>query len=45
MIRRATAAGVPEIHMMTRELAEYEKALDKARATEAQLHEALFGGR
>lgn len=30
---------------MVRELAEYEKALDEARATEAQLHEALFGER
>ncbi|MEV6795348.1 GNAT family N-acetyltransferase [Streptomyces sp. NPDC051320] len=43
MIRYATAADVPEIHTMVRELAEYEKALDEARATEAQLHEALFG--
>lgn len=30
---------------MIRELAEYEKALDEARATEAQLREALFGER
>ncbi|WP_046503370.1 GNAT family N-acetyltransferase [Streptomyces odonnellii] len=43
MIRTATAADVPVIHTMIRELAEYEKCLDEARATEAQLHEALFG--
>ncbi|MFE9573194.1 GNAT family N-acetyltransferase [Streptomyces sp. NPDC006692] len=43
MIRNATAADVPVIHQMVRELAEYEKALDEARATEEQLHEALFG--
>jgi GNAT superfamily N-acetyltransferase len=30
---------------MVRELAEYEKALEEARATEEQLHEALFGER
>lgn len=45
MIRHATAADVPVIHTMIRELAEYEKAPDEARATEAQLHEALFGER
>ncbi|WP_328377633.1 GNAT family N-acetyltransferase [Streptomyces sp. NBC_01020] len=45
MIRNAIAADVPVIHTMIRELAEYEKALDEARATEAQLHEALFGER
>ncbi|WP_406861730.1 GNAT family N-acetyltransferase [Streptomyces sp. HUAS MG47] len=45
MIRTATPADVPVIHAMVRELAEYEKALDEARATEAQLHEALFGER
>ncbi|MFE4874576.1 GNAT family N-acetyltransferase [Streptomyces sp. NPDC056682] len=43
MIRTATAADVPVIHQMVRELAEYEKALDEARATEEQLREALFG--
>ncbi|WP_329463861.1 GNAT family N-acetyltransferase [Streptomyces sp. NBC_01431] len=43
MIRNATAADVPVIHQMVRELAEYEKALDEARATEEQLREALFG--
>ncbi|MEV0495223.1 GNAT family N-acetyltransferase, partial [Streptomyces atratus] len=30
---------------MVRELAEYEKALHEANATEEQLHEALFGER
>ncbi|WP_326650810.1 GNAT family N-acetyltransferase [Streptomyces sp. NBC_01750] len=45
MIRIATPADVPEIHRMVRELAEYEKALDEARASEEQLHEALFGER
>lgn len=45
MIRRATSADVPEIHRMIRELAEYEKALEEARASEEQLREALFGDR
>ena len=45
MIRHATPADVPEIHRMIRELAEYEKSLDEARASEEQLHEALFGER
>ncbi|MFJ8821318.1 GNAT family N-acetyltransferase [Streptomyces sp. NPDC102467] len=45
MIRSATPADVPVIHAMVRELAEYEKALDEVRATEAQLGEALFGER
>ena len=30
---------------MVRDLAEYEKALDEAKATEGQLREALFGAR
>ncbi|MFJ8917977.1 GNAT family N-acetyltransferase [Streptomyces sp. NPDC102415] len=45
MIRTATAEDVPAIHTMVRELAEYEKALDEAKATEEQLREALFGER
>ncbi|MEU3738289.1 MULTISPECIES: GNAT family N-acetyltransferase [unclassified Streptomyces] len=45
MIRTATPADVPVIHAMVRDLAEYEKALDEARATEEQLREALFGER
>ncbi|GAB2829454.1 GNAT family N-acetyltransferase [Streptomyces daliensis] len=43
MIRAATPADVPEIHAMIRELAEYERALEHAKATEEQLREALFG--
>ncbi|MFD8422286.1 GNAT family N-acetyltransferase [Streptomyces sp. NPDC059466] len=43
MIRTATPADVPVIHAMVRELAEYEKAPDEARATPSQLREALFG--
>ncbi|MFI1969337.1 GNAT family N-acetyltransferase [Streptomyces cinnamoneus] len=43
MIRSATPADVPVIHTMIRELAEYERALDEARATEEQLRDALFG--
>ncbi|MEU3241927.1 MULTISPECIES: GNAT family N-acetyltransferase [unclassified Streptomyces] len=43
MIRTATPADVPVIHAMVRELAAYEKAPDEARATPAQLREALFG--
>ncbi|MGP3754096.1 GNAT family N-acetyltransferase [Streptomyces sp. IBSNAI001] len=45
MIRTATAEDVPAIHTMVRELAEYEKALDEAKASEQQLREALFGER
>ncbi|MHA5048624.1 GNAT family N-acetyltransferase [Streptomyces sp. SD15] len=43
MIRTATPADVPAIHAMVRELAEYEKAPDEARASQRQLAEALFG--
>ncbi|MFF2998522.1 GNAT family N-acetyltransferase [Streptomyces sp. NPDC057950] len=43
MIRTATPADVPVIHAMVRELAEYEKVPDEARATPTQLFEALFG--
>ncbi|MFJ3701565.1 MULTISPECIES: GNAT family N-acetyltransferase [Streptomyces] len=45
MIRAATPEDVPAIHAMVRELADYEKALDEANATEGQLGEALFGER
>jgi GNAT superfamily N-acetyltransferase len=45
MIRTATPADVPLIHAMVRELAEYEKLRHEAKATEKQLHEALFGER
>ncbi|WP_069764962.1 GNAT family N-acetyltransferase [Streptomyces sp. LUP47B] len=45
MIRPATPADLPAIHALIRELAEYERALEEAKATEEQLHEALFGPR
>lgn len=43
MIRAATANDVADIRAMIRELAEYERAVEQARATEEQLREALFG--
>lgn len=43
MIRAATPADIPVIHHLVRELARYERAVDEARATEEQLHDALFG--
>ena len=43
MIRAATVDDVVEIRAMIRELAEYERAVEQARATEEQLREALFG--
>ena len=45
MIRTATPADIPVLRTLIRELAEYERAPQEARATEAQLHEALFGER
>ncbi|MFI9809022.1 GNAT family N-acetyltransferase [Streptomyces sp. NPDC052301] len=45
MIRAATVNDVAEIRAMIRELAEYERAPEQARATEEQLREALFGER
>lgn len=45
MIRTATPDDIPVIHAMVRELAEYEKVPDEARASRQQLHEALFGER
>ncbi|MDG9702265.1 GNAT family N-acetyltransferase [Streptomyces sp. DH37] len=42
MIRPAAPADVPAIHAMIRELAEYERSLEEARATEEQLRDALF---
>jgi len=41
-IREATPADVPLIIRFIRELADYEKALDEAIATEEQLQAALF---
>lgn len=43
MIRAATELDVPVIAELIRELAEYEKALDKAIATDEDLDAALFG--
>ncbi|MCT2591832.1 GNAT family N-acetyltransferase [Streptomyces sp. N2-109] len=43
MIRTAAPADVPVIRAMVRELAEYERAPEHARATDEQLHSALFG--
>ncbi|QDQ12262.1 GNAT family N-acetyltransferase [Streptomyces spectabilis] len=45
MIRTAAPADIPLIHTLIRELAEYEKEPQEARATEEQLREALFGER
>ncbi|MET8942435.1 GNAT family N-acetyltransferase [Streptomyces sp. NPDC004542] len=45
MIRNATPADVPVIHALIRELAEYEKAPQEAKASPEQLREALFGAR
>ncbi len=42
MIRFATADDVPTILHLVRELAIYERALEKVVATEALLHEAMF---
>ena len=42
-IKPATAADVPTILCLIRELAEYERAPNDAIATESQLHEVLFG--
>ncbi|MFE5813034.1 GNAT family N-acetyltransferase [Streptomyces sp. NPDC056479] len=43
MIRAATVDDIAEIHAMIRELAEYERAAEHARATQEQLRDALFG--
>ena len=44
-IRPATSDDVPLIAQLIRELAEYERLADAAVATEAGLHEQLFGER
>ena len=44
-IEAATAADVPTILQMIRELAEFERLLDQVTATEEQLQEGLFGSR
>lgn len=43
MIRPATPADLPLLHALIRELADYERALGEARATQEQLRTALFG--
>ena len=43
MIREATPADVPVIVSLIRELAEYEREPDAARATESDIATALFG--
>lgn len=43
MIRTATPADVPTILSLIQQLADYERASDEVKATEAQLHTALFG--
>jgi GNAT superfamily N-acetyltransferase len=43
LIRRARPDDVPEILGMVRDLAEYEKAVHQAVATEEQFQRALFG--
>ncbi len=45
MIRAATQQDVPVIVEFIRELADYERALDKAVLTEEQMRAALFGPR
>ncbi|MEU6366393.1 GNAT family N-acetyltransferase [Streptomyces sp. NPDC046931] len=45
MIRTATPDDITVVHALIRELAEYEKAPEEARATPEQLREALFGER
>jgi GNAT superfamily N-acetyltransferase len=42
-VRRARVADVPAIVALVEGLAEYERARDECRLTEAQLTEALFG--
>jgi GNAT superfamily N-acetyltransferase len=42
-IRAARPEDVPEIHRLVRGLADYEKLLHKAVATEADYHAAFFG--
>lgn len=43
VIRTAAEADVPVLLALVKELAEYEKEPDAVRATEADLHAALFG--
>ncbi|RYD56758.1 MAG: GNAT family N-acetyltransferase [Sphingomonadales bacterium] len=43
-IRNAAPGDVPQILFFVKELAEFEREADKVVATEALLHEAMFGG-
>ena len=43
MIREAAPGDVPVIRQLVQELADYEKEPDAVDATEADLHDALFG--
>jgi GNAT superfamily N-acetyltransferase len=43
VLRPATESDIPQILALIRELAEYEKAPDEAKATVAQVRRALFG--
>jgi len=43
LLREATPSDVPEVLRLVRGLAEYEKLLHEAVATEADFHTALFG--
>jgi GNAT superfamily N-acetyltransferase len=43
-IRDAAPEDVPQIMVFVKELAEFEREADKVVATEALLHEAMFGG-
>jgi GNAT superfamily N-acetyltransferase len=45
LIRSATPSDIPVIRQLIRELAEYERLLSDAQATEEQLDRALFGQR
>lgn len=45
MIRAATPADIATIRQLIVELAVYEREPDAVKASEAQLHEALFGSR
>ena len=42
MIRAATPADLPVLHALIRELADYERALSEAKATEEQLRDGAF---
>lgn len=44
LVRPATPADVPEVLLLVRELAEYERSLDQVQMTEEQLTRLLFGG-